>query len=332
MKISYRLPKEYIPVEVSKMRTKDSYKNLIKKRTWAIDALIKKFGTISEELLSNRNCPSCDSNENELEIEKDHLKIVKCKNCSTVFVNPIFSEEHYRKTYESEDYKKIFKAMHEDSHEYRKERFGKERVAIMKEWFPGKENLSFLDIGCASGFIVEAAQDAGMDAWGVDFSPNVVEFGKKRGLNLMVGGLEVVPTEKKFDVIALFDVLEHVVNPKELILECEQRLNEGGIIFLYLPNYASAIINLLGKDAHIIWPTEHLTYWTPETIVDFFDHVGMKVEWQQTEGLDLVDYIWRKKEEGKDMSALEEIQDKLQFFINAGMYGVNLRVIAKRKK
>lgn len=329
MNIPYRLPEEYIPVDVSKMRPNDAYKNLIKKRTWAIDGLIEKFGKIPEDLLSPRNCPNCDSNDNKLEIEKDYLRIVKCKQCDLVFVNPIFSEEHYRKTYESEDYKEIFKGMHEDSHNYRKERFGKERVAIMKKWFPYKDKLSFLDIGCATGFIVEAARDAGMDAWGVDFSPKVIEFGKKRGLNLFVGGLEVVPPDKKFDIIALFDVLEHIVDPKKIILDCKKRLNQGGIIFLYLPNYASAIINLLGKDAHIIWPTEHLTYWTPLTIIDFFDRIGMKVEWQQTEGLDLVDYIWRKKSEGKDMSALEEIQDKLQFFINAGMYGVNLRVIAR---
>ena len=58
---------------------------------------------------------------------------------------------------------------------------------------------------------------------------------------------------------------------------------------------------------------------------------GLKIELLSTEGLDIEDYIWREKElKNQEMRQIEKISDKLQFFINAGGYGKNLRVLARK--
>jgi hypothetical protein len=87
----------------------------------------------------------------------------------------------------------------------------------------------------------------------------------------------------------------------------------------------------MGKNAHFICPTHHLNYYTPATIRDLMTRQGLETVYVATEGLDVVDYLWYRREVlGKHDESVEEIADLLQFFVNAGAYGKNLRVIARR--
>ena len=136
---------------------------------------------------------------------------------------------------------------------------------------------------------------------------------------------------ESFDAVSLFDVLEHVLDPRRSVEACARLLRRGGILFLYVPNYDSASRLLMGKDAHFIWPTHHLNYYTPATIADFLSREGLATEYLATEGLDIVDYLWYRREvHGADDAGVERIADTLQFLINAGAYGKNLRVVARR--
>ena len=60
-------------------------------------------------------------------------------------------------------------------------------------------------------------------------------------------------------------------------------------------------------------------------------HVLDEVLEINTEGLDIFDYIWKEKNTSNNVDGLLKISNKLQFFINAGGYGKNLRVIARKK-
>ena len=99
MNIPYRHVSEYQSVDVGKLRPGSSYKSLIEKRTHPIDDLVARFGKIPEELLTRRPCPTCGSTEETLELEKDHMRIVRCRQCDLVFVNPTFDETHYKSVY-----------------------------------------------------------------------------------------------------------------------------------------------------------------------------------------------------------------------------------------
>ena len=72
----------------------------------------------------------------------------------------------------------------------------------------------YLDVGCSTGFVVEAARDRGWDATGIDLNPSAVEFGRSRGLDLRTVALEDAGfAAGSFDAISLFDVLEHLLDP-----------------------------------------------------------------------------------------------------------------------
>jgi hypothetical protein len=87
----------------------------------------------------------------------------------------------------------------------------------------------------------------------------------------------------------------------------------------------------MGADAHINWPTQHLNYYTPSTIADLAGRQRLTTIWIATEGLDLQDYLWYRTEmQQKPVDGLAEIADVLQFLANAGCYGKNLRMIARK--
>jgi 2-polyprenyl-3-methyl-5-hydroxy-6-metoxy-1,4-benzoquinol methylase len=137
--------------------------------------------------------------------------------------------------------------------------------------------------------------------------------------------------DASFDAVCLFDVLEHLLEPARTVRACARLLRPGGILFLYVPNYDSASRLLMGRDAHFIWPTHHLNYYSPSTLRDALRREGLRTEYLVTEGLDIVDYLWYRREvHGAHDEGVEGIADLLQFFVNAGAYGKNLRAIGRK--
>ena len=333
MNIPYRQITEYQPVDISKLRPGSSYKQLIEKRTHPIDELIRAHGRIPDDLLSPRPCPTCGSRDACHELEKDHMQLVRCTACDLVYVSPIFDEAHYKNVYASRDYQDIVRDLGIKSHDYRVERFGRERVTLMAANLTTVETPRYLDVGCSTGFVVEAARDTGWDAVGIDLNPSAIEFGRTRGLNLRSVALDDAGFEPaSFHAVSLFDVLEHLPDPVRTLRACTRLLKRDGILFLYVPNYDSASRLLMGKDAHFIWPTHHLNYYTPATIRDVMTREGLETVFLATEGLDVADYLWYRREvHGRADDGVEEIADLLQFFVNAGAYGKNLRVIARKR-
>jgi 2-polyprenyl-3-methyl-5-hydroxy-6-metoxy-1,4-benzoquinol methylase len=334
MQIRYRRVSEYQPVDVSRLRPGSSYERLIEKRTHPIDELVARFGRVPEELLTRRACPTCGSTGETLEIEKDHMRIVRCNACDLVYVNPTFDEAHYEQVYASQAYQDIVRDLGINSHEYRVVRFGSERVRMMTEQLrvPNGRLPRYLDVGCSTGFVVEAARDQGWEAIGIDLNPSAVEYGRARGLDLRTVALEDADfATGTFHAVSLFDVLEHLLDPRRTLRACADLLAPGGILFIYVPNFDSASRLLMGANAHFIWPTHHLNYYTPTTIRDLMLRHALTPELIVTEGLDIEDYLWYRREVlNRSDDGLTEIADVLQFLANAGCYGKNLRVIGRK--
>jgi hypothetical protein len=166
MNIPYRQLSEYQPVDVARLRPGSSYKDLLARSTHPIDEQVRAHGQIPPELLMDRTCPTCGSTRSAHELDKDHLRLVRCNDCDLVYVSPTFDEAHYREVYASRDYQDIVQELGVASHEYRVQRFGEERVRLMQPHVP-VDPPRYLDIGCSTGFVVEAARDAGWAATGI---------------------------------------------------------------------------------------------------------------------------------------------------------------------
>jgi len=107
---------------------------------------------------------------------------------------------------------------------------------LEKKWISGK-NVEFLDIGCGVGWSLVEAEKFGFNAYGIEPSVAAADYANK---NLKVNVTNSVFCselfkDKKFDFIMMDQVLEHVPNPRETLVDAFKLLKPGGIFFLSIP-------------------------------------------------------------------------------------------------
>lgn len=135
-----------------------------------------------------------------------------------------------------------------------------------------------LDAGCGVGYFLERARSAGYQVAGLDPNPEAVAGANSRGLEVFLGSLEefakTVPPES-FDVVTLFDVLEHFDDPREMVRAAVSLLKPGGGLVVTTPNGRRPIP--FGREAFDL-PPHHLTRWEPEVLEGFLKREGLRVE------------------------------------------------------
>lgn len=330
MRLNYKKIEDNIKVDINKLRPKQSYKFLIENRNHNIKHLFEG-DRIPERLLHQVPCHSCAAEKYTTLLIKDGFEIAQCDKCNLVYVPKILNEEHYNETYSSEAYASVVSKLGFDSHEYRKSRFGEERVSKIEQFLSSRKP-SFLDVGCSTGFVVQAAQERGWNAQGIDLNTHAIHFGiENYGLNLSSDSFFDI--EGSYDAVGMYDVLEHVASPSQFLQQAAKVLKPKGILHVYVPNWNSASRYILNDAAHFIWPSHHLTYFTPATLTQMIEKNDFEILEIETEGLDLYDVHWMKKEGllNEDFNLSDRLIEILQFLTNAGGHGKNLRCIAKRK-
>lgn len=107
---------------------------------------------------------------------------------------------------------------------------------------------TLLDVGAASGLMVEAATAAGLQAIGVEPSSTLAAAARSRGLDVRTGTLEEVELDDlRFDVVMVVDVIEHVSDPLALLSACRDRVADGGVLVVVTPDAAALVARLLGR-------------------------------------------------------------------------------------
>ena len=320
-------------VDIGKLRPNKSYDFLFENRDYFLEQiLLENDGQIPEALLESIPCSLCQSNNSSFIMKKDGFSIVECENCSLVYVNPRLSSEAYEATYNSKNYGHIISQLALESHEYRKERFGVERINLINKFNQLSAKKTVLDIGSASGFFLEAASEAGWEAIGLELTESAVNFSRSRGNDVRQSTLENANfQEKSFTAVTMFDVLEHLPDPVSTLKTIHNLLEDDGLVYIYVPNWNSASRLLMGENAHFIWPTHHLTYFTPVTLTQALEKAGFQVEKIETQGLDIIDWLWQEETiKSNDTGFVKEKVDVLQFLVNSGGYGKNLRILARK--
>ena len=132
-----------------------------------------------------------------------------------------------------------------------------------------------LDVGCATGFFLEVASDAGWEAHGVELSPFAAKVAQRKfGSRIFNGTLEQATfPDGYFDLVTLSDLIEHVPDPDGFLDEVRRILKPGGCVMVVTPNVQSVSALLMGK----LWShykAEHLLYFTPHTLRTLLERHG----------------------------------------------------------
>jgi SAM-dependent methyltransferase len=97
-----------------------------------------------------------------------------------------------------------------------------------------------LEVGCGPGIMSNVLQQLGWKVTGLERTEEAAQVGRKLfGLNVLAAEVEDLPPIRQYDLIILFQVLEHMPNPVATVSECARRLKPGGRIIISVPNFAS---------------------------------------------------------------------------------------------
>ncbi len=240
--------------------------------------------------MNNRNvidtCENCGSHHLDfvfsggdklLGIEGE-FSIFKCQDCGIYLISPKISPDEMEKYY-PDKYICYQEAIEDDDNLYRRldrKNAVIKRCKIVKKIY--KEPGEILDVGCATGLFLNEMEKLGWKVNGVEPNKNAAKYAKKRfGLDVFCGYLNDAKFPGgSFDVITLWDVLEHVPSPNELMEEINRLLKPGGLVIGTLPN-AKAWERYLFGEYWVGWeiPRHYRTH-TPETITKFLQDKSFK--------------------------------------------------------
>lgn len=136
-----------------------------------------------------------------------------------------------------------------------------------------------LDAGCATGLFLLEAQAAGFEVYGFDVSDYAIDIAKERfGDRVTQATLQSAKYDpKSFDVVTLFDVIEHLDDPRKALRRLRRMLKDNGLLMINTGDVGSILAQLEGKRWHFFVPPQHFFFFSRRTISMLLDQAGFKV-------------------------------------------------------
>ncbi len=209
-----------------------------------------------------------------------------CNQCELVYVNPIpFFEptREFSKMSLDFQYTRFQRDVTPEILAHDEAQF-RRQSQLMRGWTGRDGPGRLLELGCGSGSVVHAAARLGWEALGIDIDPALVEVGQRKlGANLRCGTLpDASLPDSSFDFIRLRDVIEHLPNPLEVLVDIERILAPGGILLVATPNEGSlparvrAAAGVPRSTVATVNPPHHLHGFTPATVERIVRRAGLR--------------------------------------------------------
>jgi len=138
---------------------------------------------------------------------------------------------------------------------------------------------SLLDVGSGGGFVIEEALAAGFQAQGIDASHLAVIYARSRGLPVQEGYFQDSSfSQSTFDVIIMNHVLEHVTDPRGLLIKAYNLIRPGGCLCLGQTNYLGTVPRIFGSYWYGWVPSEHYTHFSLSGISYLLKNIGFQIK------------------------------------------------------
>ena len=192
-------------------------------------------GRVKRSLTIDRNCPICEGNNSSVFFESfDGFRYVSCENCGMIYTTRYLIPDEYVKF---QDRLEISEEswVNKRTFESDKKRFLK-YIKFIKKY---KKKGNLLDIGCYNGNFLEIANSSGYSVMGVEIHTKKASIAIKKGFNVIIGDIEKCVINQKFDIITMWEALEHTNNPNLVIEKIKDLLNPAGLFIFTVPNGSS---------------------------------------------------------------------------------------------
>lgn len=225
--------------------------------------------------MKTQNCVVCGGDESIHLCEKGGMQYVMCEGCAHVYVKTIGMSHAVSNRGMEEKSHHVSETKQEWDYSQLKEKFVYSPRFNQIETFIRAGYL--LDVGCSNGSFVHAAMRRGWDACGIEVRSESVRVAKRHGILVYKGRLEdqTFPSDH-FSAVTMWQVLEHLPDPRKVIHETVRILRPGGILALSTPNIRSIGWKLLRADWPAIEPAVHFNLFHYKGLERFTRDSGLK--------------------------------------------------------
>ncbi len=224
----------------------------------------------------NNKCIICRNSNNKIVFKEHKIDILKCQNCGHVFSS-------YQP---DQDYDGYFgNQINKKEQFYWNEAHRKLYSDFCNKFIVNKSGR-LLDIGCGLGYFVKKISSfKNWETFGYEVSKAAVEFAttKLKLDNIFCGKVEESNFPKNyFDIVTLWDVIEHIPDPNPLLSYTHSILKDNGIIFIHTPNVQiqlpkakiKKIINGMNPRVHYLEAKDHINIYSMNSIEKLLYHNG----------------------------------------------------------
>jgi SAM-dependent methyltransferase len=265
-----------------------------------------------KEELEHIPCNLCGLNRTKLFLTMSGYAYRQCTRCGLVYQNPrpVFSD--LKKRYGSGYFE--YESANEDNF-FNLMKLGLRDAGFDDIYLDGAGNggggaRTFLDVGCATGRLLDHVKRKGWRVNGVEICRESAEHGRLRyGLDIFIGTLEEAAfPPASFDVVHLSHLIEHVPDPTKLLLEIGRVVKRDGHLLLTTPNVGGFQARVSGPRWRSAIP-DHVYLFSKKTMGDLLTMLGFKIQKQVS---------WGGIPLGKRPEFVKRPADRLAKLLNVG--------------
>jgi SAM-dependent methyltransferase len=269
-------------------------------------------------------CPACESTARARFGAKRGFGYQSCTSCGTVYTSPRPDAALLERFYgESQNYAYWNEHIFPKTEAARRERIFRPRAqrlaALCRQHLPrlcagtASEGAAFLEVGAGFGTFCDEVRATGLFSRliAVEPTPGLASTCRSRGIETIESVVEHLTLDIKVDVVAAFEVIEHLFDPASFIRTSAALLKPGGLLLLSCPNVKGFAISSLGV-ASGSFDHEHLNYFHPRSLSHLAERCGLEVLETLTPGELDADIVRRHALDGSlDLSGSPFLQEVL---------------------
>jgi len=264
---------------------------------------------------NTRICRLCGSDDVLSLYRLEEHGILKCTRCGLLF-NSCPLDKHWALRLYDKNYF-VNSNFYQPGRYFGYPNYPRDRQRLLKTFHKRLDTIetfstrgALLDIGSALGYFLEAATNRGWHCLGCDISRYAVDYAKQGGHKVTLGEINAV-TRDDFDVITMFDLLEHVEDPLAQLQAAFKRLKNNGLLVLTFPDAGSWPARLMKQ----YWPEwkrvkEHNYFFSAAIVRQLLERSGFQI---------------RKKEHAGKVIALDSLLSEISFY-NQKLYRILRRL------
>ncbi|HYP53184.1 MAG TPA: class I SAM-dependent methyltransferase [Pyrinomonadaceae bacterium] len=204
--------------------------------------------------------------------------ILRCDLCGHVFADMRLSDEDLFRLYNEEFFTGAEFSDYASDERYVRKNFGL-RFKELRRFLDPARHKRLLEIGSAYGFFLDTVKQHFESAEGIDITDaGTIHARERLGLNVVQADfLAHDYGRKKFDVVCMWDTVEHLREPHLYVEKIAAHTEPGALLALTTGDIESLNARLRGRSWRLIHPPTHLHYFSPATVARMLDAHGFEV-------------------------------------------------------